>query len=86
MLVTNQDRKVVVRQVDSAVALRLQGSAEEDQVLRDGRVQDDHGAHCSAGVVEEPVVRRPVLHCIAILCSQVLRDLAEQRLGVVAVD
>lgn len=49
-------------------------------------MQDDHRAHCPAGVVEEPVVGGPVLDRIPIFGTTILGYLAKQGFGVVAVE
>lgn len=56
VLLANEDREIVVRKVDTGVALSTDGCPEDDQILRDGRVQDDHRTHRTPGVVEHPVV------------------------------
>ena len=50
LLMAREDREVVVCEVQAGVALGAERGAVEDQVLGDGGVEDDEGAHCAAVV------------------------------------
>ena len=54
-LLTHQDVKVVVRGVHARVPLRTERRTEDDEVLRDARVNKVHRAHGTARVVEHPL-------------------------------
>lgn len=56
LLVASQDVEVVVGKVDPSVALGARGGPEENEVLRNQRVQNKHRPHGTTGVVEHPVV------------------------------
>jgi hypothetical protein len=56
-LLALEDVEVVVRRVPAGVALGPQRRAEHDQVLGHARVQDVHGPHGAARVVEDPLGR-----------------------------
>lgn len=51
---TNQDIKVVVRGVKSSVSFCTERGAEDDEILCDRGMNDVHGTHGTAGVVEHP--------------------------------
>ncbi|KAJ9477967.1 hypothetical protein PHBOTO_001549 [Pseudozyma hubeiensis] len=55
VLVPGQDVEVVVGGVTTSVTLGADGSAEEDEILRDRRVDDVHATHRTTGVVEHPL-------------------------------
>lgn len=59
-LLANQDIKVVIRSMQPRVPLRAQGRPEDNEVLRDRRVDDVHCAHRTARVVEHPFRRLAV--------------------------
>ena len=53
-LFSNQDIEIVISGVQPRVSLRPQRRAKDDQVFGDTCVDNVHGAHCAAGVVEYP--------------------------------
>lgn len=55
-LLSNEDVKVVVGGVQTAVAFRTERGAENDQVLGDTSMDDVHGTHSTTGIVEHPFV------------------------------
>ena len=56
-LLADEDVEVVVSGVQAGVALCAERGAKHDEVLGDGGVDDVHGAHGPAGVVEHPLGR-----------------------------
>jgi len=50
-----EDVEVVVGGMAAGVALGADGGAEEDEILGDGGMQDVHGAHGPARIVEHPL-------------------------------
>lgn len=50
-----EDVEVVVGGMAAGVALGADGSAEEDQILGDRGMQDVHGAHGPACIIEHPL-------------------------------
>ena len=53
-LLALEDEEVVVGRVPSRVAFGPYGGTEDDQVLGDRSVQDEHGAHSASSIVEDP--------------------------------
>lgn len=55
--------EIIIGGVTASVALCAQGCAEYNEVLGYGSVDDVHGAHCPAGIVEDPLAfeRRDLL-------------------------
>lgn len=53
-LFTDQDVEIIVCGVQSGVALRAKGGAKNNEVFRDGRVNDVHGTHGAPSVVKNP--------------------------------
>jgi len=53
-LFADQDMEVIICSVQSGMALRAKGSSKDDEIFRDGRVDDVHGTHGASGVVEDP--------------------------------
>ena len=51
-----EDMEVIVRCVAARVTFGTQRRAENDQILRDTRVDEVHAPHGAAGVVEDPFV------------------------------
>lgn len=56
-LFTDEDIEVVVRSVHSRMALCSNRRAEHDKVLGDAGVDNVHGTHRAARVVEHPLLR-----------------------------
>ena len=54
-LLADEDVEVVVGGVQAGVALCAERGAKDDEVLGDGGVDDVHGAHGPACVVEHPL-------------------------------
>lgn len=54
-LLADEDVEVVVGGVEARVTLGAERRAKDDEVLGDARVDDVHGAHRAAGVVEDPL-------------------------------
>lgn len=46
--------EVIVCSVQSSVALRAKGSSKDDEIFRDGRVNDVHSTHGTSSVVKDP--------------------------------
>lgn len=53
-LLTLKNVKVVIGRMSARVAFRADRRTEDDQVLGDRGVQDEHGPHSSSGIVEHP--------------------------------
>lgn len=53
-LLSDEDVEVVVGGVEARVSLRTERRAEDDEVLRDARVDHVHRAHRAARVAEDP--------------------------------
>jgi hypothetical protein len=99
-LLTLEDVEEVVGRVQARMALRTERRAEEDEVLRDAGVDDVHGAHGAAGVVQDPVVlvmmrdrRRGVVNVkmdaarhSGVGGGEVCEDMREHSVGVVGIE
>ena len=83
-LSSGQDGEVVVCHVDSRMALSTAGAPEEDQVLGDGRVQDDHGAGGATGHVEHETAGVVVLDDARVFDLEIVDHHAEQPVDIVA--
>lgn len=55
-LLPNQNIEIIVGSVHARVSLRAQRRSEDNEILGYGGVNDVHGAHGPAGVVEHPFV------------------------------
>ena len=53
-LLTMEDMEVIVRRVKAGVSFGAEWGAEYDEVFSDGGVDDVHGTHGTASVVEHP--------------------------------
>ena len=51
-----QNVKVVIGRVSARVSSGAHRRAENDEVFGDGRMQEEHGTHGIAGIVEDPLV------------------------------
>lgn len=84
LLLAVQDVEVVVGGVTTGVALGADRSTKDNQVLRDRGVDDVHGAHGSAGIVEDPVLL-DIDDMGGKLRRQLVDDVLDGGAGVVAV-
>lgn len=55
-LLAIKNRKVIIGEVSTSVALGAHRRAEEDQVLSQRRMKNNHGSHGIASIVEHPVI------------------------------
>ena len=53
-LLTMEDMEVIVRRVKAGVSFGAEWGAEYDEVFSDGGVDNIHGTHGTASVVEDP--------------------------------
>ena len=53
-LLADQDVEVVIRSMQSTVSLGTEGRTKYNEIFGDGRVNDVHGSHGTASIVEHP--------------------------------
>ena len=53
-LLTTENVEVIVQRVQAGVSFGTEGCSGDDEVFGNGGVNDVHGAHCAAGIVEYP--------------------------------
>ena len=82
-LLACQDMEVVIGSVAASVALGANGGTEDDEVLGDAGVDDVHGAHGAAGVVEDVLLVQ--VDIVGVQAMQLRGDVAHDAARVVAV-
>lgn len=53
-LLANEDVEVIICGMQSSVSLGTEGRTEDDEVFSNGCVNEVHGTHGTAGIVEHP--------------------------------
>ena len=86
-LLADENVEVVIRGVYASVSFRAQRRAENDDVLRDTRVDNVHRTHGTACVVEHPLRRVRVQRDarVRVCLREVLRDVVDHEVDVVRV-
>lgn len=82
-LLALQDNKVVISQETSGVALGTDRSAKDNDVFGQGSMQNPHGAHSTASIVEYPFFLE--LNVAGVFLVQILGNVGNQCMAVVAI-
>lgn len=82
-LLSAEDGEVVIGNVHASVAFCANRGAKDDEVLGEGSVEDNHGAHGVSSSVQHPLIPIQVTDVSAILLLQTMCQVVEQSAAIV---